>query len=202
MFSGIITECLFPLDCKTSSQLIKVTFSRPDSYKDLKEGESISVNGVCLSIDKLQKSSMTFKIGPETLKITNWNEQSFSKKRFNLERAIFFNQSFGGHFVTGHVDGLAHLISLKKQGESKVLSLSLPKQFQKFFWGKGYIALNGSSLTVNSVKENRVEVCLIPKTLEKTNLKFLRKGDSVNFEVDYQARLFICGFENVINEKK
>ena len=201
MFSGIITECLAPLDCKASSQLIEVNFPRPASYKNLEEGESISVNGVCLTLDKLQKTSMAFKIGPETLKITKWKELSFQKRSFNLERAIFFNQPFGGHFITGHVDGLAHLISLKKKGESKIISLNLPKEFQKFFWKKGYIALNGASLTVNNVEKNRVEVCLIPKTLEKTNLKFLKKGDFINFEVDCQARLFVCGFENVVNKK-
>ena len=172
MFSGIITECLLPLGSESSDQLITVIFPRPRSYKNLKEGESISINGVCLTIDKLQKSKMTFKIGPETLKITNWNEDSFKRNHFNIERSVLFNQPFGGHFVTGHVDGLAHIISIKKKGESKILILSLPKGFQKFIWRKGYVVLNGVSLTVNRINKNKLEVCLVPKTLQETNLKF------------------------------
>ena len=90
-----------------------------------------------MTINKLQKSKVTFKIGPETLKITKWNENSFQGKHFNLERSILFNQPFGGHFVTGHLDGLACLVSVQKKGESRIAVLNLPKEFQKFILEKG-----------------------------------------------------------------
>ena len=201
MFSGIITECVECLDFKVSDHLMRVTFPLPASYKNLKEGDSVSVDGVCLTVETLHNSTMTFGIGPETLKITQWRESSFQQKRkFNLEQALTLHQSLGGHLVTGHMDGLAEVLFLKEKGESREVKVKLPKGFQKFFWKKAYIALNGASFTVNNIRETILEVCLIPKTLEKTNLNSLKKGDFLNFEVDRLARLFVQGFENILRK--
>ena len=202
MFSGIITECLKCLDCKASPHLIRVTFPRPSSYKNLKEGDSVSVDGVCLTVEKLHTNTMTFCIGPETLKITQWRESTFQKKKFNLEQALAFHQPVGGHLVAGHVDGLTKVLSCKEKGESKEVKIKLPEGFQKFFWRKAYIALNGASLTVNNISGTTLEVCLIPKTLEKTNLNSLKGGDRLNFEADNLARLFVQSFENILHRGK
>lgn len=202
MFSGIVTECLPCLHLKSSGNLLRVTFSRPSPWENLKEGDSVSIDGVCLTVEALLKNTMAFAIGPETLKITKWGKNSFQDKKFNLERALSLNQSLGGHFVTGHVDGLAQVIFYKKKEECREMTLQLPKEFQKFFWKKGYITLNGASLTVNDVKNGNIEITLIPKTLEKTNLSDLKEGDQLNFEVDLLARLFVQGLENVMADKK
>ena len=202
MFSGIVTECLSCLHLKSSGDLLRVTFLRPPAWENLKEGDSVSVDGVCLTVETLLKNTMAFAIGPETLKITKWRESSFQEKKFNLEQALSLNQSLGGHFVTGHVDGLAQVIFYKKKGECREMTLQLPKEFQKFFWKKGYITLNGASLTVNDIKNGNIEITLIPKTLEKTNLSSLREGDQLNFEVDLLARLFVQSLESVMGNKK
>ena len=140
---------------------------------------------------------MTFALGPETLKITKWNKKNLRDKNFNLEKALTFNQAVGGHFVTGHVDSVAKVLEYRKEGETAFLKVKLPPGFEKFFRKKGYIALNGVSLTVNEVADGNLNFCLIPKTLEKTNLPHLKTGDKVNFEVDYFARLFAQGFEHL-----
>ena len=199
MFSGIITECLKCLDCKASNHLMRVTFLKPSSYKNLTEGDSVSVDGVCLTVEKLLKDTMIFSIGPETLKITQWQESTFQEKKFNLEQALAFYQPVGGHLVAGHVDGLAQVISCTEKGESKEMKVKLPQGFQKFFWKKAYIALNGASLTVNNITGNTLDVCLIPKTLEKTNLNSVKEGDRLNFEVDSLTRLFVQSFENILS---
>ena len=160
------------------------------------------MDGVCLTVEKLSKNSMLFAIGPETLKITQWKENTFQNKKFNMEQALTFHQTVGGHFVTGHVDGLTQVISCITKGESKQLALKLPEEFKKFFWKKSYIALNGASLTINNIEGNIIEICLIPKTLEKTNLNSLKEGDLLNFEVDSLARSFVHSFENIMQREK
>ena len=199
MFSGIVTECLPCLDCKVFEHLLRVTFPLPPAYKNLREGDSLSVDGVCLTLDTLHKKTMSFSVGPETLKITGWRESTFQERRFNMEQSLAFYQPVGGHLVAGHVDGLVEVLSCKGKGESQELTLKLPEGFQKFFWRKAYIALNGASLTVNGIKGNTLELCLIPKTLAKTNLNSLREGDRLNFEVDSLARLFVESFENILH---
>ena len=108
----------------------------------------------------------------------------------------------GGHFVTGHVDGVGRVSERYSEGESVLLKVKLPEEFRNFFWRKGYMALNGVSLTVNKVEGTNVNLCLIPKTLEKTNLSDLKSGDRINFEVDYFARFFVNGFEYFREEMK
>lgn len=196
MFSGIVTDCLAPLSCLTARHLLRVTFPKSSSFKTLNEGDSVSVDGVCLTIEVINKNKMSFCIGPETLRITGWTAKDLQKRKCNLEPSLKFNSSLGGHPVTGHVDGIVQLISIEKKGESREMNFRLPKGFQKFFWKKSYIALNGVSLTVNDKKGTVLKVCLIPKTLGKTNLSFLKAGDLLNFEVDRFARTLIHALEN------
>ena len=153
------------------------------------------MDGVCLTVENMSENDMAFALGPETLKITKWNQKFLQNKKFNLEKALTFNQVIGGHFVTGHVDSTAKVLEYHREGETAFLKIKLPDGFEKFFRKKGYIALNGVSLTVNEASDRNLSFCLIPKTLEKTNLLHLKPGDKVNFEVDYFARLFIQGFE-------
>lgn len=195
MFSGIVTDCLPCLKIYQEGSVVRMTFHRSVSFRELSEGESVCVDGVCLTVEKLSGDEMTFALGPETLKVTQWTQKKLQNKKFNLEKALTFHQALGGHFVTGHVDQVAGVSEYRREGEVVFLSVELPKGFENFFWKKGYITLNGVSLTVNKITNQSVSVCLIPKTLEKTNLSYLKIGDQINFEVDYFSRFFAHGFK-------
>ena len=188
MFSGLVSEKSSVLEVKESESLLILILKRPDSFKELKTGESIAVDGVCLTLKSFDTQSMTFDLGPETLKITEWTAEKIKNKIFNLESSLTLQSALGGQILTGHVDALAQVIQIQKQGESCLLTVQIPKRFKSFIWEKGYLALNGVSLTVNKIKRTKVDLCLIPETLKRTNLSLLKAGDSLNFEVDYMAR--------------
>ena len=196
MFSGIVTNCLPCLKVYQDDSILRITFNRSIEFKDISEGDSVCVDGVCLTVESLSKNEMIFALGPETLKITGWQKKNFENKNFNLEKALTFNQALGGHLVTGHVDHVAKVLESYQEGETAFLKIELPAGYEKFFWKKGYITLNGVSLTINEATKGTLNFCLIPKTLEKTNLSTLKAGDKVNFEVDYFARFFVHGLEH------
>ena len=191
MFSGLVTAKAVVLEVKESESLLTLVLKRPESFKNLKTGESVSVDGVCLTLKSFDEQSMAFDLGPETLKVTGWTAEKIKNKVFNLELSLALQDTIGGQVLTGHVDGLAFVDEAKKEGESCLLRVQIPKKFKKFVWEKGYLALNGVSLTVNKIKKTKVDLCLIPETLKRTNLSLIKAGDSLNFEVDYMTRASI-----------
>ena len=157
-------------------------------------GDSISINGVCLTIQKKQNNQFIFHVSEETLKRTI----SFTEKSLvNLESAVLYNGKVGGHFVTGHIDGIAKINSIKTNSQCWILEIKPPKKLLKFIAEKGSVAINGVSLTVNSIKNDTFKVNIIPFTLKATNLGNLTKGSEVNIEVDLIARYL----ENILKRK-
>ena len=157
-------------------------------------GDSISINGVCLTIQKKQNNQFIFHVSEETLKRTI----SFTEKSLvNLESAVLYNGKVGGHFVTGHIDGIAKINSIKTNSQCWILEIKPPKKLLKFIAEKGSVAINGVSLTVNSIKNDTFKVNIIPFTLKETNLGNLTKGSEVNIEVDLIARYL----ENILKRK-
>ena len=196
MFSGLVQEVSLVLKAERQSEILKLTLKKPDSFVDLKEGESIAVNGVCLTLVHFDENSICFDLGPETLKITGWTCSNLKNKRLNLERSLSLQSALGGQILTGHVDEKALVKKIEKQTESLVLTVQIPPLFKKFVYPKGYLALNGVSLTVNQVKGLEIDFCLIPETLKRTNLSDVKAGDFLNFEVDYISRPMIQLLEN------
>ena len=195
MFSGLVTAVSSVLEVKEKDSLLQLVLKRPDSFKNLKEGESIAVDGVCLTLKNFDEQSMSFDLAPETLKITGWTASYIKDKTFNLEPSLSLQTAVGGQILTGHVDALAQVMRLKKKGESCLLTVQIPKSFKAFVYKKGYLALNGVSLTVNKLKKNNVELCLIPETLKRSNLSLIKEGDRLNFEVDYMSRFLVNAFQ-------
>jgi riboflavin synthase len=157
-------------------------------------GDSISINGCCLTIVRIDNQGWTFEISSETLQITTLGTLQM-RDLVNVERAMLPQTRFGGHFVSGHVDcrGLVHQITEAPDGW--IVSLEVPKPFDRFCVPKGSITVNGVSLTINRVEEKDakmtfIELCLIPITLEVTNLKSLSVGKYVNIEVDQIVKMF------------
>jgi len=188
MFSGLVTATSSALKVTEQNSLIELVLKRPEAYKKLKQGESIAVDGVCLTLKSFDTKSMTFDLALETLKVTGWTAEKLKNKIFNLEPSLTMQDALGGQVLTGHVDSVALVTQIKKEGESCLLSVEVPKAFKKFVSKKGYLALNGVSLTVNEIKNRTLEFCIIPETLRRTNLSQIKEGDFLNFEVDYNTR--------------
>ncbi|GAA2520618.1 riboflavin synthase [Rarobacter incanus] len=151
------------------------------------EGDSIAVNGVCLTVTEFGDGIFGADVMPQTIDVTTIGKLKVGS-RVNLERALAVGDRLGGHIVQGHVDGTGTLISRAPGERWDVLAITLPDEIAPYVAGKGSIAVNGVSLTVANVGADRFEVSLIPETLARTNLGGLAVGDAVNLETDVLAR--------------
>ena len=156
-------------------------------FHDVVSGESIAVNGCCLTALEPGAETFAADVSAETLAHTTLGHLGEGSP-VNLERSLTPESRLGGHFVTGHVDGLARCVDRRRDGESWRLVFSVPDDLARYIARKGSVALDGISLTVNGVSGNRFDVNIIPHTLEVTNLQGCREGDPVNLEVDLIAR--------------
>jgi riboflavin synthase len=153
---------------------------------DVQLGDSIAVNGVCLTAVQIDGRTFTVDVSRETLNCTVGLEHQGA--RVNLEKALRLSDRLGGHLVSGHVDGVGEVVAFNDIGESWRLVVRAPHQLAKFIAVKGSITINGVSLTVNHVTGSEFEVNLIPHTLDVTTLNELRTGAKVNLEIDLIAR--------------
>ncbi|MEK6555190.1 MAG: riboflavin synthase [Bdellovibrionota bacterium] len=196
MFSGIIEAKskvleFKPLDPEYPQNLVRIQVAKPTTFNDIKTGDSIAVNGICLTVEKFNDEWVQFALGHETLKIANWNEKTLSACELNLERSLRIGDRVHGHFVTGHVDGRAEVMKSYDQGGSWMLDIKIPANIAAFVWPKGSLALNGVSLTINSIEKDILGFCLIPETVQRTNLASLKPGDSILVEADQMARALV-----------
>lgn len=183
MFTGIIEE----LGKVISIGKNQLSVQAEGILEDVKLGDSIALNGVCLTVTKIEKNSFDADISPETFSVTTLNKLK-TGSTVNLERAIPANGRFGGHIVSGHTDGTGKVINLKKDGNFYLLEIELPKELERYVVKKGSITINGISLTVAELNGNTVKIAVIPHTYENTNLKILSNGDYVNIETDILAK--------------
>jgi riboflavin synthase len=153
---------------------------------DVKTGDSIAVNGVCLTVTAIAEGQFSVDVSRETLNCTvNLDKQD---NQVNLEKALRLSDRLGGHLVSGHVDGVGEVITFTPAGESHLLVLRMPMPLLKYIAKKGSITVNGVSLTVNTLTADQVEINLIPHTISATTLNGLHAGVKVNIEVDMLAR--------------
>ena len=150
---------------------------------DLLAGESVSVNGVCLTATRMEPLRMHADIGPETARVTTLG-QLRAGDPVNLERSMRADSRFGGHFVQGHVDGVGELRTIRPDGDAHWLTIRFPGVLAPFIVRKGSIAVDGISLTVADLREDEFDVMIIPFTWQHTNLSSRRAGDGVNIEGD------------------
>ena len=186
MFTGIIQSVSLDSTFKQkkfgAELVLKV---EPSFTKYLKIGDSIAVNGVCLTVTRFDKNQINFDIIHESLKTTNLNKK-FRKLNFNLERSLKMGDEIGGHLVSGHVHEIAEVKSFK-EGKERILTINKTPKVKDYIFQKGYVAINGISLTVSDSNENDFSVSLIPETIKATNLSLIDKGDFLNIEADQQT---------------
>ena len=186
MFNGIIESIgtIQKIDIVGQSNRLYIEFDEK-KFNDIKLGDSISVNGICLTIEDIRDKHLLFYTSQETNSKTN---KFFCSQKVNLERSLLLGSRISGHFVFGHIDGIAKLIGIQYLDESQIWQFEIPHELLIYFAPKGSVAINGVSLTVNKVLKNSIEINLIPFTLEHTALRFNNIGDLLNIEVDMLAR--------------
>ena len=191
MFSGIIERLGTVSELRSESGSLSITLKT--GFDDLALGESVAVNGICLTVAALPGGGTAhFFASPETLARTNLGMLAVGSK-VNLERAVSLNTRLSGHLVQGHVDGKAVLSEIVAEAGAWCLSVDLPAGLARYCVEKGSIALNGISLTINSLAERpngalRIGLTIIPHTWEHTNLHAAKAGDAINTEVDVMAK--------------
>jgi len=186
MFSGIVEKTSKTISIKKYNDGLFLEIENP--YDVLEEGESISVDGCCLTVEKFNSKSIFFFLSFETLNRTKFSKINLYEHIFNLERSLTLNKLIGGHLVLGHIDCVGKVIKVKNFEMTKVIKILFEEEFRKYLVYKGSICLDGVSLTINNLNDNYFEVTLIPKTLNLTNLKFLKEDDYVNLEFDIIAK--------------
>ena len=183
MFTGIIEE-VGTVRTITNN---KITINAKTVLEETKLGDSIAVNGVCLTVTSITKNGFDADISPETMQVTVLKNLK-AGSCVNLERAISANGRFGGHIVSGHIDGIGKIINIKKNGDFYDIKIELSKELTKYVAKKGSIATNGVSLTVADIDADTIRIAVIPHTFENTNLETLKIGDFVNIETDILAK--------------
>ncbi|WP_173918498.1 riboflavin synthase [Halobacillus sp. Marseille-Q1614] len=183
MFTGIVEEIGTVKGIKTKTEAMQLSIQAKDILNDINLGDSISINGVCLTVTSYTDQSAEFDIMPETYRATNLHELNQGSK-VNLERAMAAGGRFGGHLVSGHIDGTGQIVSKKPESNAVYYEIELPDELIHYFVYKGSIAVDGTSLTVFGVNETRVTISLIPHTMDHTVLGNKEPGDRVNIECD------------------
>lgn len=197
MFTGIIEEIGTILQREETANRCALTISAKKVLTDTKIGDSIAVNGVCLTVTDFKKDSFTADVMPETLRRSSLGQLK-TGSAVNLERAMAADGRFGGHIVAGHIDGTGKISSLRPEGNAVLVTVSTTPDLLRYIVEKGSIAIDGISLTVAKVTHSDFTVSLIPHTGEETTLLKHRPGEIVNLETDIIGKYV----EKLIQTKK
>ena len=187
MFTGLVEETARILSVEPIGGGARLSLEAAVVLEGTQAGDSIAVNGCCLTITAMGANRLSFDLLAETLDKTNLGDQKPGALA-NLERALAANGRLGGHFVQGHVDTTARILALEPHGQDHRMEIELPPAFARYVAYKGSIAINGISLTAAEVREASIVIWLIPHTMEVTNLHTLKPGDRVNVEFDMLAK--------------
>ena len=183
MFTGIVEEMGIVSKITNNGMPVKAS----SVLSDVKLGDSIAVNGTCLTAVSFSNSEFSVDLSPETMRRTSLSQLT-EGSRVNLERALSASDRMGGHIVQGHVDATGRITSIKPDGDSIIFRVRIPKRLDKYIVEKGFVAVDGISLTVVKRGASSFTLAVIPYTLENTNLAVLSEGDQVNLEADILAK--------------
>ncbi|MDM8546173.1 riboflavin synthase subunit alpha [Candidatus Venteria ishoeyi] len=202
MFTGIVQGQAKVLRFEKKSQAAHLVLELPADLRDkIALGGSIAVNGACLTVTAFEGAQVSFDLIMETLRVTNLGDLQ-PGSLVNVERAAKFNDEIGGHLLSGHVHTVAEISAIEQPEDNRVLTFKLEPQWQKYILNKGYIGLNGCSLTIAEVLENQFKVYLIPETLRITTFGALQTGARVNIEIDTQTQAVVDTVERVLAQRE
>lgn len=195
MFTGIIEDLGTVESLQPTEQGVVISIDTALPVSEITIGDSITVNGACLTVISKSAGRFAMDISAETLRCTALGELKVGS-RVNLERCLTLAKLIGGHLVSGHVDGIGRVVSIKPEGDSQLFSFEVAPEQARYLVEKGSVAIDGTSLTIFAVKDRNFSVEIIPHTLRSTTLGSLRPGDSVNIENDmlvkYVERILVA----------
>lgn len=183
MFTGIIEDIGIIASIKKMGGRWELSLKTALPSVSIKEGDSICVDGVCLTATKISGNVFSADASLETLNLTTLKDKKGGQK-VNLERAMIADGRFGGHLVTGHIDGIGTIVDIRKEGDSTRLTVEVPASLARYIVRKGSIAIDGISLTVNEQRDNTFTVNIIPYTVSQTTIADKNLRDSINIETD------------------
>lgn len=187
MFTGIIRHLGTVQQATIKNEGLILTVQTPNLFHKSHPGDSIAINGVCLTVVSHTDDQAIFELGPETLRKTTF-AQVRQSSTVNIEFPMRIGDMFDGHFVQGHVDGIATITSLRPDGETTWITVELPADLARLTTHKGSITVDGVSLTVAEKQGNAISIMLLPYTVQNTAFSDMKQGDSVNIETDMLAR--------------
>ncbi|KMY32999.1 riboflavin synthase subunit alpha [Lysinibacillus xylanilyticus] len=190
MFTGIVEDIGTVKTLQSDKQSMEITVVSKKMIEDVKLGDSIAVNGVCLTVTHFNEQELTMDVMPETVRATNLQQLTVGDP-VNLERAMSANGRFGGHFVSGHVDGVGKILRKRPLANAVYIDIELSKELTSYCIPKGSITIDGTSLTLFHVEENGVTVSLIPHTYKETILGMKKIGALVNVETDLVGKYIL-----------
>lgn len=187
MFTGIIEELGTVTSIIRAPQAGRIVVAAGKVAAEAKIGDSVAVNGVCLTVTTVRRQFLEFDLSAESLKRANFSDLRVGEK-VNLEQAVKVGERLGGHLVTGHVDAAAEIKRITKVGAGFEFFFSIPGDLFRFMVPKGSVTLDGISLTVADLRDDLLMVAVVPLTIKNTNLRFKAVGDKVNLEVDLLSK--------------
>ncbi len=199
MFTGIVQGVGTVVEVIEKQTIHTLRIEIPDT-KDLAIGASVSIDGVCLTAVKIQGSVVDFDVIPETLHRTTLAHLS-SDGKVNVERSLKFGDEIGGHLLSGHIMGMGIIHSKTENGEGVDFQISIPVELRKYIFEKGYIAIDGISLTIGLIQDGHFALHIIPETLRLTTLGSKNIGDAVNLEIDSTTQTIVTTVERVMEQK-
>jgi riboflavin synthase len=199
MFTGIVQGKARVVELQRHPQFMQLSLELPPECADqLQQGASIAVNGTCLTVTGFEGNRVQFDLIQETLRATNLKELSVGDE-VNFERAARFGDEIGGHLLSGHVHATVEIVEIETSEHNCILSFAIPATLQKYILPKGFVALNGCSLTIGEVRHGRFNVYLIPETLAVTRFGSARVGERINLEVDPQTQAVVDTVERYLS---
>lgn len=201
MFTGIIQSMLPVKTIAEREGMASLTIEFPDTLlTGLETGASVAINGVCLTVTAIQNQEVTFDAVRETLALSNLKFLT-NGMQVNVERSAKHNAEIGGHILSGHVMGLAEVVSVETSENNCRMTFSMPGEWMRYIFNKGFLAINGASLTIAACEKDHFSVNLIPETLARTNFSLLKAQNMVNIEIDAQTQTIVNTVERVLAER-
>ena len=202
MFTGIVSGKGQVQKIIKYKDYLSLIIKAPKGFsKNLVKGASVAVNGVCLTVKKGKTDFLEFDVIEETIQKTNLKNISRLSK-VNLERSMTAKTEIGGHLVSGHIHGTGEVLKVLNKQATKDLQIKIPKSLREYFFYKGYVALNGCSLTIGRVLKTSFYIHLIPETVSVTTFKDIIKGDLINIEVEQATINTVETVKRVMSERK
>lgn len=202
MFTGIVQGIATVITAELKNQFMQLTLELPDNHtENLQTGASIAVNGTCLTITAFDGNRVQFDLIMETLRVTNLGTLQAGSK-VNFERAARIGDEIGGHLLSGHVHTQATICQIEQPQDNRIIWFEAEPELMKYILPKGFVALNGCSLTIGEVENNRFNVYLIPETLTATTFGDATVGTKINLEVDSQTQAVVDTVERYMQQKE